>query len=46
VAATKRCASEHEAKQWLERQAAALGFPIEWVEGPESPQLRAGSVAS
>jgi hypothetical protein len=30
---TKRCGSEHEAKQWVEREAAAFGFPIEWVEG-------------
>ena len=30
--ATKRCGSEHEAKVWIEWEAAALGFPIEWVE--------------
>ena len=30
--ATKRCASGHEAKQWIERETAALGFPVEWVE--------------
>jgi hypothetical protein len=48
--ATKRCASEQEAKQWIERETAALGFPIEWVEGVGSLQfacrLSAGSVAS
>ncbi len=39
--ATKRCASEHEAKQWIERETAALGFPIEWIKGAGSLQLRA-----
>lgn len=35
--ATKRWGSEWEAKQWIEREAAAFGFPIEWVEGAGVP---------
>lgn len=37
--ATKRCASEHEAKQWIERETAALGFPVEWGERVGRPQF-------
>jgi hypothetical protein len=40
--ATKRCGSEDEAKQWIERETAGLGFPIEWVEGAAALRLRAG----
>jgi hypothetical protein len=29
--ATQVCASPDEARQWVERQATALGIPVEWV---------------
>jgi hypothetical protein len=35
--ATKRWASEREARYWVEREAAALGFPVEWMGGPLAP---------
>ena len=34
--ATRRCASTDEARQWVEREAAAFGVPVEWTE--QSPQ--------
>jgi hypothetical protein len=33
--ATKRCRSADEAMQWIDREAAALGFPVEWVGAAE-----------
>lgn len=29
--ATQLCASPEEAQQWIEREASALGLPVEWV---------------
>lgn len=31
--ATRVCSSPHEARRWVEEQAAALDLPIEWVSG-------------
>ena len=28
------CASRDEAKQWVEREADALGVPLEWTDRP------------
>ncbi len=36
---TKCCKSEHEAREWVEREAAALGFPVEWIGSPEAHRL-------
>ena len=30
--ATRRCASVDEARQWVEREAAAFGVPVEWTD--------------
>jgi hypothetical protein len=30
--ATRRCASADEARQWVEREAAAFGVPVEWTD--------------
>ena len=38
--ATRRCASPAEARQWVEREAAALGVPVEWTDhSPRSARL-------
>jgi hypothetical protein len=42
--AMKRCGSEDEAKGWIKREAAALGFPVEWVEAGRSSRLLGASV--
>jgi hypothetical protein len=35
---TRRCASQDEARQWVEREAAALGdVPVEWIDRPPLP---------
>jgi hypothetical protein len=34
--AEQLCTSPHEARRWIEDQAAAFPLPIEWVEGPRS----------
>ena len=28
--ATQICASEHEARRWIEKEAVAVGLPVEW----------------
>lgn len=33
--ATKRCRSVDEATQWIDQEAEALGFPVEWVGAGE-----------
>ena len=30
--ATRRCGSVDEARQWVEREAAAFGVPVEWTD--------------
>ena len=30
--ATNICSSPHSARQWVEKEAAAFGLPVEWVE--------------
>jgi len=30
--ATRRCASADEARQWVEREAATFGVPVEWTD--------------
>jgi hypothetical protein len=38
--ATRRCASPAEARLWVEREAAALGVPVEWTDhSPRSARL-------
>jgi hypothetical protein len=38
--ATRRCASPTEARLWVEREAAALGVPVEWTDhSPRSARL-------
>ena len=29
---TRRCGSVDEARQWVEREAAAFGVPVEWTD--------------
>jgi hypothetical protein len=29
--ATQTCASQEEARLWVEQEAAAVGLPVEWV---------------
>jgi hypothetical protein len=33
--ATQLCASQCEARQWVEGEAAAIGIPVEWVALPD-----------
>jgi hypothetical protein len=35
--ATQRCASPEEARQWVEREAAALGLPVSWMSAAPDP---------
>jgi hypothetical protein len=35
--ATNRCAFLHEARRWVEVQAAEFGVPVEWVDQPPPP---------
>ncbi len=32
--ATQACASQEEARDWVETQAEALGLPIRWLQKP------------
>jgi hypothetical protein len=36
--ATQVCSSPDEARQWVERQATALGIPVEWVNAAPQRQ--------
>jgi hypothetical protein len=35
VPATQLCASNYEAKQWVEYEAAVIGIPVKWVAPPK-----------
>jgi hypothetical protein len=37
--ATRLCASQDEARCWIDQQALSLGLPIEWVAGPPAATL-------
>lgn len=40
--ATRLCPSSHQAKAWVEKEAAALGVCVEWVAGEPQPEASEG----
>ena len=35
--AVKRCATEHEAREWVHKEAEALSAPVQWVRHAREP---------